>query len=247
MSGTQLPLDLGHRTALSDGDFLVAPCNADAYAWLERWPRWPGPASVIFGPAQCGKTHLAHLFATRSGAVALAAAALTVADPPCLLAQAHAVVVEDCDRAGGDGEGLDETALFHLINLTKESGGFLLLTGREAPSRWKIGLPDLRSRLNAMAALAIGAPRRRGPGGGPGQAVRRSPGEGRRGSGDLSAGTHGAQLRRRRRVGRTSRSRRPGRPPRRDGALGAQGAGAGWRLMGLHCLDRCAAGRAMKR
>ena len=158
MSGTQLPLDLGHRTALSDGDFLVAPCNADAYAWLERWPRWPGPASVIFGPAQCGKTHLAHLFATRSGAVALAAAALTVADPPCLLAQAHAVVVEDCDRAGGDGEGLDETALFHLINLTKESGGFLLLTGREAPSRWKIGLPDLRSRLNAMAALAIGAP-----------------------------------------------------------------------------------------
>lgn len=158
MSGTQLPLDLGHRTALSDGDFLVAPCNADAYAWLERWPRWPGPASVIFGPAQCGKTHLAHLFATRSGAVALAAAALTVADPPRLLAQAHAVVVEDCDQAGCGGGGLDETALFHLINLTKESGGFLLLTGRQAPSRWRIGLPDLRSRLNAMAALAIGAP-----------------------------------------------------------------------------------------
>ena len=59
MTGSQLPLDLGHHPALSEGDFLVAPCNAEAHAWLERWPRWPGPASVIFGPAQCGKTHLA--------------------------------------------------------------------------------------------------------------------------------------------------------------------------------------------
>ena len=153
MSEAQLPLDLGHRTALSDGDFLVAPCNAEAHAWLERWPRWPGPASVIFGPAQCGKTHLASLFAGRSGAVTLAAAGLTVADPPLLLARSRVVVVEDCDRGH-----LDETALFHLINLVKESGGFLLLTGREAPARWVIGLPDLRSRLNAMPALAIGAP-----------------------------------------------------------------------------------------
>lgn len=155
MSEAQLPLDLGHRPALSEGDFLVAPCNAEAHAWLERWPDWPGPASVIFGPAECGKTHLAHLFAAISGAVTIAAAALTVADPPRLLGQALAVVVEDCDRDGGRA---DEAALFHLINLTKESGGFLLLTGREAPSRWKVGLPDLRSRLNAMPALAIGAP-----------------------------------------------------------------------------------------
>ncbi len=152
MSEAQLPLDLGHRPALSEGDFLVAPCNAEAHAWLERWPDWPGPASVIFGPAECGKTHLAHLFAARSGAVTVAAADLTVADPPRLLGQARAVVVEDCDRAGGN---LDEAALFHLINLAKEAGGFLLLTGREAPARWAVRLPDLRSRLNAMPALAI--------------------------------------------------------------------------------------------
>lgn len=138
---------------MSEGDFLVAPCNAEAHGWLERWPDWPGPASVIFGPAECGKTHLAHLFAAVSGAVTIAGADLAVADPPRLLDQARAVVVEDCDRGT-----LDEAALFHLINLTKETGGFLLLTGREAPSRWGVSLPDLRSRLNAMPALAIGAP-----------------------------------------------------------------------------------------
>lgn len=153
MTGSQLPLDLGHHPALSEGDFLVAPCNAEAHAWLCLWPSWPGPASVVFGPAQCGKTHLAHLFAARCGAVTVPAASLTVADPPRLLGQARVVVVEDCDRGG-----LDEAALFHLINLAKESGGHLLLTGREAPPRWPLALADLRSRVNAMPALAIGAP-----------------------------------------------------------------------------------------
>ncbi len=153
MSEAQLPLDLGHRPALSDGDFLVAPCNAEAHAWLSRWPDWPSPASVIHGPAGCGKTHLAHLFAARSGAPIIAAARLEVASPPELLAEAKAVVVENCDRGQ-----LDEAALFHLINLVKESGAHLLLSGREPPSRWKLALPDLRSRLNAMPALTIIAP-----------------------------------------------------------------------------------------
>lgn len=153
MSEAQIPLDLGHRPALTETDFLVASCNAEAHAWLNRWPDWPGPASVVFGPAGSGKTHLAHVFATAANAVTVAAAALGVADPPRLLAAARAVVVEDCDRGG-----LDETALFHLINLAKESGAWLLLTGRDSPPRWPVALPDLRSRLLAMPSLAIGAP-----------------------------------------------------------------------------------------
>ena len=153
MTEAQLPLDLGHHPALSEGDFLVAPCNAEAHSWLELWPHWPGSASVVFGPPQCGKTHLAHLFAARSGAVTIAASALSVADPPRLLDLAPVVVVEDCDRGG-----LDEAALFHLINLAKENGAHLLLTSREAPPRWRVALADLRSRLNAMPALAIKPP-----------------------------------------------------------------------------------------
>ena len=44
---TQLPLDLGHRPALGRSDFLVAPSNAAAIGWLDRWPDWPGPALVV--------------------------------------------------------------------------------------------------------------------------------------------------------------------------------------------------------
>jgi chromosomal replication initiation ATPase DnaA len=152
MSQPQFPLDLGHRPALSEADFLVAPCNAEAHAWITRWPHWPGPVMAVFGPAGSGKTHLAHLFAARAGGLIVEAAGLTVADPPRLLEAAPAVAVEDADR------GVDEVALFHLVNLAKESGAHLLLTGREAPARWGVALPDLRSRLNAAAAVGIGAP-----------------------------------------------------------------------------------------
>lgn len=52
----------------------------------------------------------------------------------------------------------DEKALFHLLNLAKEKRLFALLSAREAPSRFGCLLPDLRSRLNALPAMRIGAP-----------------------------------------------------------------------------------------
>ena len=138
----QLPLSLPHRPALGRDDFLVAPANAEAVAWLDRWPNWPAPALVLAGPAGSGKTHLAQVFAARSGAVLLAAAALARAAPPALVADARAAVVDDAERA-------DEEALLHLYNMLAERGWHLLLLARAAPARWGIALPDLRSRLLA--------------------------------------------------------------------------------------------------
>lgn len=153
MSPRQLPLDLGHRPALGRGDFLVAPCNAEAVAWLDRWPDWPAPALSVHGPDGCGKSHLARVFAARADAPVLAAAELTAADPPRLFGPWRAVVVEDADR------GVDEEALLHLYNLAREAGRHLLLTARAAPARWPLlVLPDLRSRLNAAPAATIAAP-----------------------------------------------------------------------------------------
>ncbi len=129
----QLALDLGHRPALGREDFLVAPCNEDAVAWVDRWPDWPGPALVIHGPAGCGKTHLAWVWRRRSGAT-------------------EAAVVEDADRP------VDDVALFHLYNRHAEEGGHLLLTARTPPARWPGRLPDLVSRLAAAPTVAIGPP-----------------------------------------------------------------------------------------
>jgi chromosomal replication initiation ATPase DnaA len=151
----QLVLDFDHRPALSAENFLVADSNRDAAAWLDLWPRWPAPALVLHGPAGSGKTHLVHVFLARTQGRLVAAADLGEGDPAELCAGAAAVVVDDADRIAG---GPCEEPLLHLYNRAAESRRHLLLTGREAPLRWPIGLADLRSRLLAAPSVAIGAP-----------------------------------------------------------------------------------------
>jgi len=151
----QLSLDFDHRPALGGEDFLVAPCNADAVSWLDRWPLWPGPGLVLVGPAACGKTHLANVFLAQSGAQGLTAAALADTDPVALADMAPASVVDDADAVAAAG---GEEALLHLYNAVAAAGRGLLLTARSAPARWPIGLRDLKSRLNALPTVEIGPP-----------------------------------------------------------------------------------------
>src|ERR1700761_2755002 len=148
---SQLIFDLSRPPAYSAADFLPAPCNEAAMGWIERWPDWPGLNLALSGPAACGKSHLAHIFAEKSGSVVVPAAALTPDNIPDI-ASDHGVVVEDADR------GVDETALFHLYNLQQEQGRPSLLPGRKPPNRWKVKLPDLRSRLATLPVAEIGSP-----------------------------------------------------------------------------------------
>ncbi len=148
----QMLLDLGHRAALGREDFLVAPSNRDAVAWLDLWPNWRAPAIVIYGPEACGKTHLAEVWRVRSRARVLTPADIGGQAAPALTGGASAVVVEHADRV------TDERALLHLFNYLAGQGGSLLLTATTAPVHWTLKLADLRSRLAALPAIAVGAP-----------------------------------------------------------------------------------------
>ena len=153
----QLPLDLGHRPALAREDFLVAPSNSIAVTWIDRWPDWPAQALAIFGPPGSGKTHLCQVWRQASGAIEIDVEMLRRDEPPAYLGEATACVVEDVAR---HLEAEPEVArrLLHLYNLTVERRGFLLLSDRAAPARWRCPLADLRSRLSAMQAVALGEP-----------------------------------------------------------------------------------------
>lgn len=154
MAPSQLILDLGHRPALGRSDFLVSDCNADAAAWIDRWPGWPAPLRglAIVGPAGCGKTHLGAVWRHASGAVDLTAAGLTVAGVPDALGDAIHAVVDDLT-------GIEAPqALLHLYNTVAERGGSVLILSRAAPARLDVGLPDLASRLATLPVATVGGP-----------------------------------------------------------------------------------------
>jgi DnaA regulatory inactivator Hda len=156
---SQLPLDLAGPPSYARADFLPAEANATALAWVDRWPDWPGPASVLVGPAGSGKTHLLHLWAERAAALHLRGADL---DQPELVAlldrlgMARQVALDDAQAVAGRPDA--ERLLFHLYNWLRERGGHLLLAARAAPARWHLRLPDLASRLRAATVAEIGAP-----------------------------------------------------------------------------------------
>ena len=156
MKPVQLPLDLGHRPALGDEDFLVAPSNADAVAWLAAGRRWSAPALVLHGPAGCGKSHLTRLWCRREAAKPITPAALTIDDLPALIPPSRALALEEADRIAGC-DAL-ERALFHLFNLCAEQGGRLLLVARSPAAAWPLHLADLRSRLRGAPSAVVGPP-----------------------------------------------------------------------------------------
>lgn len=148
----QLVLALPHRPAQEAEDFLVSQSNAAAVDLVDSWPGWARPAALVVGPAGAGKSHLANVWRLRSAAGVIAAARLDEAAVRAFEVR-RALVVEDVDRGIGS-----EQVLFHLLNLARETGGSILLTSRVAPGEIEIGLPDLRSRLRALAPVLIEMP-----------------------------------------------------------------------------------------
>jgi chromosomal replication initiation ATPase DnaA len=151
----QLSLVLDLPVSRATEDFLVADCNRDAVRWIERWPAWPSPALVLYGADGCGKTHLAHVFVARSGGTFVEGDALSMSLATGKPDGAVACAIDDADRLVAAGP---ETAFLHLYNALAERGAKLLLTAHAPPSRWPIGLADLRSRLAAALSVGIGAP-----------------------------------------------------------------------------------------
>lgn len=144
---SQLRLSLKRPTDHTRAAFVRGASNAAALQALDAWPAWPGGALTLVGPEGCGKTHLADAWADRTGGVILDRAA-----PDIAAAAGRAALLEDADR------GVEAEALFHLLNQAARDGASLLLTARKPPAQWPAELPDLRSRLNALAVAEIEAP-----------------------------------------------------------------------------------------
>ena len=143
----QLPLELGHVPAQGEADFLVGEGNELAHGRIFAFPHWPDPITLLIGPAKSGKSHLARIFADRSGA--------RFAQPDQLEALATQggqgpLVLDDVDRLD-----YDEAGLFHLLNQSMREGRPLLLTAREDVAQWTLATDDVRSRARRATAYTL--------------------------------------------------------------------------------------------
>lgn len=148
----QLAFALPHAESLTRDNFLEGPANEAGLTLVESWPDWPNHVMLLAGQEGSGKSHLASIWAEQSGARSIPAHALTAAAVPGALATGT-LVVEDLKPAD-----FDERALFHLMNLAREDGAYVLFTARVAPASFDIDLRDLRSRLRAVPVVTLSPP-----------------------------------------------------------------------------------------
>ncbi|HVC63676.1 MAG TPA: chromosomal replication initiator DnaA [Acetobacteraceae bacterium] len=149
MTRNQIPLPFLHQPAYAAADFLAATSNEAALAWLDRTADWPDHRLALWGEPGCGKTHLLRLWAGPRGAALLAGPALQgLPAPPTT----GGVALDDAAAIP------DEAALLHLLNAAREAGLPVLLAARTPPTRWPVRLPDLASRLRAIASVEIPPP-----------------------------------------------------------------------------------------
>lgn len=149
----QLTFDLPVRTALGRGDFFVSEANRLAVARIDDTGGWPSGKLVLVGPEGAGKTHLGRVWAEANGAVPGSLGGLRGSDVPEI---DHPVLLEVDDHLGF--EPAEEEAFFHFHNhMVAQRLPFLMLA-REAPARWPLSLPDLRSRMEATDLVRIEPP-----------------------------------------------------------------------------------------
>ena len=143
----QLVFELGHTPAHGEADFLVGEGNGLAHARILAFPHWSEPVTLLVGPAKSGKSHLARIFADRSGARFAGVDAL---EDIATAGGQGPVIVEDVDRLD-----YDEAGLFHLLNQSLRDGRPILLTARDEVANWPLATDDVRSRARRATAFTL--------------------------------------------------------------------------------------------
>ena len=151
----QLILSFPFEPGMGEDDFLVSLFNVQAHGMIRRWPDWPEKLLIVCGPEGCGKTHLSRIWARTSKAINISRGDV-VPNKVLAFASAPALVIEDMDAACA--KEVDEASLFHLLNLARESGMYMLMTARTPPMSWSVNTPDLLSRLRLAPILTIDYP-----------------------------------------------------------------------------------------
>ena len=105
----------------------------------------------IYGPKGCGKTHLGQLFSKKAHVKSLDQLRVFHRDD---FTDYDAILLDGVT----DDNSWDEESLFHLINYLAETQKSALITSHEPLSQMPWRLPDLKSRMRAIASQNVEMP-----------------------------------------------------------------------------------------
>lgn len=146
----QLALDMALPTSYAPDDIVVTESNADLVALLDAPP--PAHGLLLVGETGSGKTHLARRWHMRHGAAWIPVERIGHVPAQTLLGgRTHAVM------DGWDGS-VPASGFVALLNELRARGGCALVTCTHLPTEALVPLPDVRSRLQALALCRIPAP-----------------------------------------------------------------------------------------
>lgn len=148
----QLVMPFASPPSYHAADFIAGEANAAAYGWVERWPDWPYSILLIHGGPGSGKTHLAHIYAQKSGGSFIDPARLGKVPADQILTGGHSWVLD------GLADVASEAALAQLINHARARGDYMLITAPSGAHDYPFQLPDLASRIKALPSVSMGAP-----------------------------------------------------------------------------------------
>ncbi len=136
----------------SPDTLVVADANRAAANLLTEWRTWPAGALALIGPAGAGKTHLALAWALESGARQISPLASPDEAVAAFREAGGRLFIDDADGPR------DEAMLWRVLDMARAEAGAVLLVGARPPARWEVAVPDLRSRLAALAVAELGEP-----------------------------------------------------------------------------------------
>ena len=145
----QIRLDFGFLPDYSMGNYYVPdPVNSPLNILLNT-SIWGNHALLICGKIGAGKTHLCHIYADKFSVPMVSVDTLDIDILPSL--SETGCVVDNID-------GVDETLLFHLLNMVKENKKHIVMTSQHTVHSMGIVLPDLVSRLSQSMIVALDLP-----------------------------------------------------------------------------------------
>ena len=141
--------------------FLTSSKNIFAFRTINQWPNWENNFIFIYGPKNCGKTHILEIWRKNSNAGYIDHRFFddsSFSENLKKLEKKRCWVLDDIDSIFKLNFKKIQLKILNILNILANLKCYLLITSKTPPSSLKCGLNDLSSRLKSSLVIEVKEP-----------------------------------------------------------------------------------------